>query len=99
MGSSNDEEEAHLREAAIVQMAELGLPRSWSELALRRTGGTNVEAAVHFCLERGGEMEHMLIEERERNSSSSQVSASNADVLIQQLLEMGFPDDWCRQAL
>ena len=100
--ASNDEEEAHLREAAIVQMAELGLPRSWSELALRRTGGTNVEAAVHFCLERGGEMEHMLIEERERNLSSngsSQLSGANTDVLIQQLLEMGFPDDWCRQAL
>ena len=102
--SSNavDEEEAHLREAAIAQMAELGLPRSWSELALRRTGGTNVEAAVHFCLERGGEMEHMLIEERERNesnNSSSSISSANADVLIQQLLEMGFPDNWCRQAL
>ena len=55
--SENSEEEeeseaaAHLQEAAIAQMAELGLPRSWSELALRRTGGTNIEAAVHFCLE------------------------------------------------
>ena len=55
--STDDDEEgeaaataaAHLREAAIAQMAELGLPRSWSELALRRTGGTNLEAAVHFC--------------------------------------------------
>jgi hypothetical protein len=53
--NSDEEEESeaadHLREAAIAQMAELGLPRSWSELALRRTGGTNIEAAVHFCLE------------------------------------------------
>ena len=57
---------AHLREAAIAQMAELGLPRSWSELALRRTGGTNIEAAVHFCLERGGDMERLLADEHER---------------------------------
>lgn len=100
--SSNDDEDAHLREAAIAQMAELGLPRSWSELALLRTGGNNVEAAVHFCLERGGEMEHLLAEERERNRSggvSSRRGVSSSDILIQQLLEMGFPDHWCRQAL
>ena len=45
-------------------MAELGLSRNWSELALQRTGGLNVEAAVHFCWERGGEMESMVTEER-----------------------------------
>jgi len=96
---------AHLREAAIAQMAELGLPRSWSELALRRTGGTNIEAAVHFCLERGGEMERLLAEERERQSSgvgSSRRRVSRAEAsshLLRQLTEMGFPSRWCVEAL
>ena len=120
-GSENSEEEedsetaataaAHLREAAIAQMAELGLPRSWSELALRRTGGTNIEAAVHFCLERGGEMERLLAEERERermmqrqsSGGSSSRRRSNRDGgsnhLLRQLLEMGFPSRWCAEAL
>ena len=96
---------AHLREAAIQQMAELGLPRSWSELALRRTGGTNIEAAVHFCLERGGEMERLLAEEREQQTSgagSSQRRPSHAETsshLLRQLTEMGFPSRWCAEAL
>jgi hypothetical protein len=116
--NSEDEEESeaattaasHLREAAIAQMAELGLPRSWSELALRRTG-TNIEAAVHFCLERGGEMERLIAEERERDritqresSSSSTRRRGNSDTgttnhLRRQLLEMGFPSRWCTEAL
>ena len=104
---------AHLREAAIAQMAELGLPRSWSELALRRTGGTNIEAAVHFCLERGGEMERLLAEERERErmmqrqssgGSSGRRRGNRSDSgtsnhLLRQLLEMGFPSRWCAEAL
>ncbi len=95
---------AHLREAAIVQMAELGLPRSWSEYALRRVGGTNIEAAVHFCLERGGDMERLLADERERVSNTG-ISVSNrrnsagANHLIRQLIEMGFPSHWCAEAL
>lgn len=60
---SSNTEAAHLREAAIVQMAELGLPRQWAELALSRVGGTNIEAAVHFCLERGDDMERLLAED------------------------------------
>jgi UBA/TS-N domain len=122
MGSNSEEEEeseaaataaAHLREAAIAQMAELGLPRSWSELALRRTGGNDIEAAVHFCLERGGEMERLLAEERERErlmqrqSGGAQSSrrrgyrgeTGSSNHLLRQLLEMGFPSRWCAEAL
>lgn len=121
-GGSNSEEEedeesesavtaaAHLREAAIAQMAELGLPRSWSELALRRTGGTNIEAAVTFCLERGGEMERLLADERERErmmqretTGSAPRRRSTRDIatnhLLRQLQEMGFPSRWCAEAL
>ncbi|KAG7353154.1 HECT-domain ubiquitin-transferase [Nitzschia inconspicua] len=97
---------AHLREAAIAQMAELGLPRSWSELALRRVGGTNIEAAVHFCLERGGEMERLLAEEREREREGSdedpsrrRANRSETGHLLRQLMEMGFPSRWCAEAL
>jgi len=119
-GSNSDEDEdeseaaaataaAHLREAAIAQMAELGLPRSWSELALRRTGGTNIEAAVTFCLERGAEMERLLSEERERDrlaqrgAGSSGRRRGNRDSttnhLLRQLQDMGFPPRWCAEAL
>ena len=102
---------AHLREAAIVQMAELGLPRSWSEYALRRTGGVNIEAAVTFCLERGPEIERMIADEHERDRISNRDFASgtvrrrvNRDSgpssrLLRQLLEMGFPKRWCSEAL
>jgi len=112
---SEETEAAHLREAAIVQMAELGLPRSWSEYALRRVGGANIEAAVHFCLERSGDMERLLAEEQERDrrmsSSASSVNisrsrrnasggtSSGVNHLLRQLLEMGFPPHWCAEAL
>lgn len=106
--SSDADAAAHLREAAIVQMAELGLPRQWAELALSRVGGTNIEAAVHFCLERGGDMERLLAEETQRRGPSSFVSGRrrafgvtrlNSSNLIRQLAEMGFPQHWCVEAL
>jgi len=105
---SSDTAAAHLREAAIVQMAELGLPRQWAELALSRVGGTNIEAAVHFCLERGGDMERLLAEESERRGPSSFLSRHRrgfgasrmgSSNLIRQLVEMGFPRHWCVEAL
>ena len=97
------ESAANLREAAIVQMAELGLPRQWAEVALRRTGG-DIEAAVHFCLERGGDMERIIAEEANRGSSLSssrrRVNARmNSSHLISQLVDMGFPRHWCVSAL
>jgi len=103
-----DSAAAHLREVAIVQMAELGLPRQWAELALNRVGGTNIEAAVHFCLERGGDMERLLAEDAERRGSSSSSARrrafgasriSTSANLIRQLTEMGFPRHWCVEAL
>ena len=113
--NSDDDSEAasgaasQLREAAIAHMAELGLPRSWSEFALRRTGGVNIEAAVHFCLERGGEMERLLLEESERERISQRTSGSSgrrrgnrrdsSGHLLRQLMEMGFPSRWCAEAL
>ena len=102
--SEDTEEMAHMREAAIVQMLELGLPRSWSEYALRRVGGANIEAAVHFCLERGGDMERLLAEDHERSRGSTAGSnrrrnGPGASQLLQQLVEMGFPSHWCTEAL
>ena len=113
-GSHSDDEDeneaaataaAHLREAAIAQMAELGLPRSWSEFALRRTGGVNIEAAVAYCLERGPEIERLLAEEHERSQPSgtsrrrASRDARQSSQLLTQLLEMGFPRRWCTEAL
>ncbi|KAL7489479.1 hypothetical protein ACHAW6_015106 [Cyclotella cf. meneghiniana] len=113
-GSTRDDDDdeetqnaSHLREAAIVQMAELGLPRQWAELALRRTG--DIEAAVHFCLERGADMERLIAEEERVRSSSSSTSTRrrglsvnsrmNSSHLISQLVDMGFPRHWCVSAL
>ena len=100
---SSDEERSHLREVAIVQMLELGLPRAWAEYALNRVGGTNIEAAVHFCLERGAEMELLVAQDRERRNSSlsggSQQNSVGLGHLLQQLVEMGFPSHWCAEAL
>jgi hypothetical protein len=106
--SSDAAAAAHLREAAIIQMAELGLPRQWAELALSRVGGTNIEAAVHFCLERGGDMERLLAEEAQRRGPSSFLSSRRRGFgasrmgstnSIRQLTEMGFPRHWCVEAL
>ena len=101
MEDGGAESAAHLREAAIVQMAELGLPRQWAELALSRVGGTNIEAAVHFCLERGGDMERLLAEEAQHRGPLSFLGASQmgSTNLIRQLVEMGFPRHWCVEAL
>jgi hypothetical protein len=112
VGSNSDEEEdqvaesediQHLREAAIVQMAELGIPRPYAELALRRVGGTSIEAAVHFCLEHEAEIERMLADEMSRQASSGDGSrgrdATDISHLLNQLLEMGFKRRWCVEAL
>ena len=115
VGSNSDDDEEgqeqaaesddaqHLREAAIVQMAELGIPRPYAELALRRVGGTNIEAAVHFCLEHEADIERMLADEMSRQSStrdggSGRDGADNSH-LLNQLLEMGFKRRWCMEAL
>jgi len=85
-----------------------GLSRS--EFALRRTGG-DIEAAVHFLLENGGEMERLLAEERERDRLMQSGGAeagrrrgqigdnSSSNHLLRQLREMGFPSRWCAEAL
>ena len=76
--------------------------RAWAELALRRTGAVNIEAAVHYCLEHGGEMEQMIAEEElrgVRRSSGRSRPNSSSTHLIRQLREMGFPSHWCVEAL
>ena len=79
------EEERRERERVLSQMVEMGFPPEWCELALRRSGGS-VENAIHFCFERGGEMDALLEEEREaederqrRNAPSTPAAAAAAD--------------------
>lgn len=99
---SQNADAANMREAAIMQMTELGLPRQWAEFALRRTG--DIESAVHFCLERGADMERLIAEDANRGSSSSSRRRTanprmNSSHLISQLVDMGFPRHWCVSAL
>ena len=108
-GGSDEEEQSNetpanalagLREAAIAQMNELGIPRTYAEIALRRTGGVDIEAAVHFCLENGAEIERILATEAERSGSRGVGESSEASTqLVRQLQEMGFPRRWCTVAL
>ena len=60
-----DDASASSESLAFQQMLEMGFPPEWCSLALRRVGGS-VEAAIHFCFERSGEMDALLEEERER---------------------------------
>ena len=75
----------------------------WAELALSRTG--SIEAAVHFCLERGADMERLIAEETNRGFSTNLNrrralnSRMNSSHLISQLVDMGFPRHWCVSAL
>jgi hypothetical protein len=102
----DDAEDAD-RDAAIEQMAELGLPHSWCEYSLRHIGGVNIEEAINFCLNHGGDMERLIAEERnrERGGSSSSnrrrnsAEGSGSSHLLRQLIEMGFPANWCAEAL
>jgi hypothetical protein len=95
-------ESDQLREVAVIQMMELGLPRSWAEYALQQVGGTDIEAAVHFCLERGSELERLVAEQSEQRNTSLSASRRNEpgiSHLLQQLIDMGFPSHWCAEAL
>ena len=67
---------------------------------MRRTGGLNVEAAVHYCLEHGDEMEQMIAETETRGGRRSmRRMRPDSSHLIKQLREMGFPSHWCAEAL
>lgn len=91
-------ETSGLREAAIMQMVELGLPSTWSRYALRRVGGANIEAAIHFILENGDDMERLILEsENDRSGSSRRRNVANHAQLLQQLMELGFPQSWCAE--
>ena len=48
--------------AAIAQMTDMGLPRDWCEVALRRCR-YNVELAINMCFENGGDMPQIVAED------------------------------------
>lgn len=48
--------------AAIAQMTDMGLPREWCEVALRRCR-YNVELAINMCFENGGDMSQIVAED------------------------------------
>ena len=64
--------------AAIAQMTDMGLPRDWCEVALRRCR-YNVELAINMCFENGADMPQIVAEDaiiqaasrRETESSST----------------------------
>ena len=110
---SEDEEDDDDDNVAMSQMLEMGFPPDWCALALRRAGGS-VEAAIHFCFERGGEMDALLEEEgREREQEErggvedDEVDESEEDsgeescdeeATILHLLGLGYPESWCADA-
>jgi hypothetical protein len=48
--------------AAIAQMTDMGLPKEWCEVALRRCR-YNVELAINMCFENGGDMSQIVAED------------------------------------
>jgi hypothetical protein len=48
--------------AAVAQMQEMGLPKDWCEVALRRCRN-NIEMAINMCFENGAEMSQIVAEE------------------------------------
>ena len=48
--------------AAIAQMTDMGLPRDWCEVALRRCR-YNVELAINMCFENGSDMPQIVAED------------------------------------
>lgn len=57
--------------AAIAQMVDIGLPREWSEVALRRCR-FNVEMAINMCFEHGAEMSQIVAEDQLMQQAASQ---------------------------
>jgi hypothetical protein len=48
--------------AAVAQMQEMGLPKDWCEVALRRCRN-NIEMAINMCFEQSAEMPQLVAEE------------------------------------
>ena len=95
-------------------MMEMGFPKEWCEVALRRCGNS-LEQAVNFCFEHGGDMDQILAEEQAiaaavhaatarggpgaARTAESVRRSLESTILMKQLLEMGFPPNWCAKAL
>ncbi|CAN0246027.1 unnamed protein product, partial [Phaeothamnion confervicola] len=98
--------------AAVAQMMEMGFPKEWSEVALRRSGNS-LEQAVNFCFEHSGEMEQLMAEEQAiaaaaaaaaahgggRAGAESMRRSLESTLFMKQLVDMGFPPSWCAKAL
>jgi hypothetical protein len=145
--------------SARKHMMEMGFPKEWCEVALRRCR-YNVEMAINLCFEHGGEMDQLVAEDNaimtsraargsrrfgnefepdssdavsssgsstsgagagagagadprssifgaggigrglpRPSSRSTSASTMDSNSLLKQLLEMGFPQNWCSKAL
>ncbi|DAZ95584.1 TPA: hypothetical protein N0F65_006070 [Lagenidium giganteum] len=104
-GEGDDNANANAAPNPLVQqMMEMGFPREWCEVALSRCSH-NVEAAINFCFEHSGDMERLLAQHKASQEAPSGAAKSRKDdadaisPLLEQLSEMGFPQNWCKKAL
>jgi hypothetical protein len=109
-GGGGSAEASADQQAAITTMMEMGFPREWCQVALRRCGN-NIELAVNYCFEHQADMEQILAEEQAIATAAAAVAARGSrsaesvrrslesTLLMKQLLEMGFPPSWCTKAL
>lgn len=63
---------------AKEQMMEMGFPREWCEVALRRCR-YNVEMAINLCFEHGAEMDQLVAEEAALQSAVSSSRSQRGD--------------------
>ncbi|CAM9138781.1 unnamed protein product [Choristocarpus tenellus] len=95
------------------KMMEMGFPKEWCEVALRRCGNS-LEQAVTFCFEHSHDMDQILATEQRTSSCLNYTflfylprvvliryisPIIYSTLFIKQLMEMGFPPSWCTKAL
>ena len=66
--------DAATQAAAIAQMTDMGLPRDWCEVALRRCR-YNVELAINMCFENGGDMSQIVAEDAMMQAAQVDISS------------------------
>ena len=95
-----DSQDSHRIDDEVASMVEtmmslgLGFPRDVCEVALRHCN-YDVETAIHFCLEHGNDMGALVY----ASGAGADLASRRRDVVLDKLLEMGFPETWCRKAL
>jgi len=95
---NNEEEEIPPALQAMMDLG-MGFPKEVCEVALDRCNN-NIEDAIEFCLEHAMDMD-VLVEAAAKNkkAKSEEIVNTRRTVIVNKLVEMGFPAKWCNRAI